>query len=126
MVNSTTSFIAIEYFDITLKAFLSLREGWPTLFTLQNVFTILALFLAVWSYMPTFMGVKAPYAGYSSNFVPGAWARFQFTKGARQIVDEGYIKASTPRYSHYKRATALTIDDNEVERCHVQALTDRS
>ncbi|KAI3324027.1 P450 monooxygenase [Xylariaceae sp. AK1471] len=49
-----------------------------------------AVLLVTWSYMPTFMGIKAPFVGYSSSLTPGAWVRFQFTKGARHIIDEGY------------------------------------
>ncbi|KAL9616947.1 MAG: hypothetical protein Q9160_008217 [Pyrenula sp. 1 TL-2023] len=54
------------------------------------VLLALAALLISWSYSTTFMGVKAPYAGYSSILVPGAWVRFQFTKGALQIINDGY------------------------------------
>ncbi|KAI3343377.1 P450 monooxygenase [Ustulina deusta] len=64
--------------------------NWSSRTTIKAFLAVIALLLVIWSYTPTFMGITAPYAGYSSNLVPGAWVRFQFTKGARDIVDSGY------------------------------------
>ncbi|KAI0450354.1 P450 monooxygenase [Xylaria acuta] len=63
---------------------------WTDSATIKASLAVIALLLVIWSYTPTFMGITAPYAGYSSCLIPGAWVRFQFTKGARDIVDTGY------------------------------------
>ncbi|KAI1187489.1 P450 monooxygenase [Nemania serpens] len=64
--------------------------NWGAVSTSQAFIALAAIFFIVWSYTPTFMGIGAPYAGYSSFIVPGAWVRFRFTKGARDIINNGY------------------------------------
>lgn len=95
--------------------------NWGAVSTSQAFIALAAIFFIVWSYTPTFMGIGAPYAGYSSFIVPGAWVRFRFTKGARDIINNGYKHVSL--FVHTFFGVAVLMFFETVEECHVQTLT---
>ncbi|KAM7199176.1 cytochrome P450 [Rhypophila sp. PSN 637] len=90
MGNNTASRAPVQQSLVEWLLKMSKDADWSSVFTIKTVSVGLFLFFIAWSYTPTFMGVKAPYAGYRSAFVPGAWVRFRFTVGARDIINDGY------------------------------------